>query len=86
MAGNLAAHPRAEQHSGCLPREADVEVAARVLLASCLGESFFCAIDPSVDAADHDRYLRGLVTTVLGGGLGAAMPASTGRSTLSPKE
>ncbi|MGB0096428.1 MAG: TetR/AcrR family transcriptional regulator [Solirubrobacteraceae bacterium] len=67
MAGNLAAYLKAEQSLGRVRPEADVEVAARLLLASCLGESLFRAIDPAVDAADQERYLRGLVRTVIGG-------------------
>ncbi|HYB29269.1 MAG TPA: TetR/AcrR family transcriptional regulator [Solirubrobacteraceae bacterium] len=67
VAANLAAYLKAEQKLGRLRQDADVEVAARLLLASCLGESVFRATDAAVDAADKDRYLRGLVGTVLGG-------------------
>ena len=66
VAFNLAAYLKAEQRLGRVRPEADVEVAARLLLASCLGESFFRAIDAVVDAADQERYLRGLVETVVG--------------------
>lgn len=66
-AANLAAYLRAEQQLGRVRADADVEVAARVLLASCLGESFFGAIDAVVDVADRERYLRGLVDTVFTG-------------------
>ena len=67
VAVELAAYLKAEQDLGRVRAEADVEVAARVLLASCLGESLFRAIDATVDAADQDRYLRGLVETVMDG-------------------
>ncbi|MGZ6652200.1 MAG: TetR/AcrR family transcriptional regulator [Solirubrobacteraceae bacterium] len=66
VAVNLAAYLKAEQRLGRVRAEADVDVAARVVLASCLGESFFRAIDAAVDAADQERYLRGLVETVVG--------------------
>lgn len=67
VADNLAAYLKAEQRLGRVRPHADVEVAARLLFASCLGESMFRAIDASVDAADEDRYLRGLVDTVVAG-------------------
>ena len=66
VAENLAAYLKAEQELGRVRPDADVEIAARLLLASCLGQSFFRAIDATVDAADQQRYLRGLVATVTG--------------------
>lgn len=66
-AADLAAYLKAEQELGRVRCDADVEIAARALLASCLGESFFRAIDADVDVEDQDRYLRGLVDTLLGG-------------------
>jgi hypothetical protein len=66
VAVNLAAYLKAEQRLGRVRPEAAVDIAARLLLASCLGESFFRAIDAAVDAADQERYLRGLVETVVG--------------------
>jgi AcrR family transcriptional regulator len=67
VAANLAAYLRAEQGLGRVRLDADVEVVARMLLASCLGESFFRAIDATVDASDQDQYLHGLVTTIVEG-------------------
>jgi AcrR family transcriptional regulator len=67
IAANLAAYLKAEQGLGRVRPEADVEIAARLLLTSWLGESFFRAIDADVDAADEDRYLCGLLETVIGG-------------------
>jgi AcrR family transcriptional regulator len=67
VAANLAAYLRAEQALGRVRPDADAEIAARLLLASCLGESLFRAIDTAIDATDQDRYLHGLVTTITDG-------------------
>ncbi len=67
VAGNLAACLKAEQDLGRVRPGADVEFAARVLLASCLGESRIRAIDPALDDGDQELYARGLVETVLAG-------------------
>ena len=64
VAANLAAYLQAEQDLGRVRRDADVEVAARLLLASCLGESFFRVLDADVDATDQDRFLRVLIEVV----------------------
>jgi len=76
VAADLAAYLKAEQGLGRVRPDADVEVAGRLLLASCLGESVFRATDAAVDGADQERYLRGLVRTVLGG-VSATTPGTT---------
>ena len=85
VAASLAAYLRAEQGLGRVRPEADVEVVARLLLASCLGESVFRATDAAVEAADQDRYLRGLIGTVLGG-LGASTPETSSADLGSPRK
>jgi len=67
VASNLAAYLKAEQALGRVRPDADVESAARMLLASCLGDSLFRAIDATIGAADQDQYLHGLVTTITDG-------------------
>ena len=67
VAANLAAYLKAEQDLGRIRPEADVEIAARMLLASCLGEGLFRAIDTTIDATDQDQFLHGLMTTITDG-------------------
>jgi len=67
VAADVAAYLKAEQDLGRVRSDADVEVAGRLLLASCLGEGVFRATDAAVDGADEDRYVRALVGIVLGG-------------------
>lgn len=67
VAAKLAAYLKAEQDLGRVRPDADVEIVARILLASCLGESFFRTIDTVLDGADQARYLHGLVSTVTDG-------------------
>jgi hypothetical protein len=83
VAVNLTADLKAEQELDRVRPEADVEVAARVLLASCPGESFFRAIDATVDAADQERYLRGLAAT--GATSLAASPPENGSEEPAPR-
>jgi AcrR family transcriptional regulator len=86
VAVSLAGYLKAEQALGRVRADADVEVAARLLLTSCLGASLFRAIEADLEASDQGRFLRGLVTSVMSGLAPAVTEGDGDRPTAQPAD
>ena len=66
VAVSLTDYLKAEQALGRVRPDADVELAAKLVLTSCLGASLLHVLGADLEAAGGERFLRGLVTSVMG--------------------
>lgn len=65
-AGALVDYLRVEQRRGRVRSGADLDLVARLILSSCLGESLFCALlDRRLDERERERRARGLVSVAI---------------------